>query len=146
MNEVLEANHARSLGVIVSELREELKQFLNTRFRMLKAELHDGLSAIRVAVPLALVTLMFVVTGFLLISAAVVTIVASAFAGTPYAWFYGLIIVGVLWFIIAGIAAFFAYNGFRSKPVFPKRTLEVLKADKTWLESETRTTNHGRAA
>lgn len=146
MNEVFEANHARSLGVIVSELREELKQFLNTRLQMLKSELHDGLSAIRIALPLGVLTLMFMVTGFLLITAAVVTIVASAFAGNPYAWFFGLIIVGVLWFILGGIAAFFAYNAFRAKPVFPKRTLEVLKADKTWIESEARTTNYGRAA
>lgn len=146
MNEVFEVHQGRSLSDIVAELREELKQFLDTRLKMLKSELRDGLSAILVAVPLGVVALMFVVTGFLLISAAVVTLVASAFSGNAYAWFYGLIIVGVLWFIIAGISAFFAYNEFRSKPVFPKRTLEVLKADKTWIESEARTTNHGRAA
>ncbi|HZQ20585.1 MAG TPA: phage holin family protein [Terriglobales bacterium] len=146
MNEAFEANHARSLSVIVSELREELKQFLNTRLQMLKSELHDGLSAIRVGVPFGVLSLLFVITGFFLVTAAVVAIVASAFAGTPYAWFYGLIIVGVLWFLFGGVAAFFGYNAFRSKPVFPKRTLEVLKADKTWIESEARTTNYGRAA
>lgn len=145
MNEVFAANHERSLGAIVSELREELKQFLSTRVQMLKSELHETVSSIRIAVPLGLLTLMFVVTAFLLFSAAVVTLVASAFAGNPYAWFFGLIIVAVLWVILGGIAAFFAYNEFRSKSVFPKRTLEVLKADKSWIESEART-NYGRAA
>jgi hypothetical protein len=145
-NDYSQANDARSLGVIVSELRDELKQFLTTRLQMLKSELHDGLSAFRVGVPFAIGALLFIVTGFLLLSAAIVTIVADAFLGNPYAWTFGLIIVGVLWIILGGVAAFFAYNEFRSKPVFPKRTLEVLKADKTWIESEARTTNYGRAA
>lgn len=139
------ANNVRSLGAIVSELREEFKQFLNTRVEMLKSELHETLAGIRVAVPLALLTLMFMVTAFLLFSAAVVALVVSAFAGNPYAWFFGFIIVAALWIILGGAAAFFAYNEFRSKSVFPKRTLEVLKADKSWIETEART-NYGRAA
>jgi uncharacterized membrane protein YqjE len=145
MNEFPAANHGRSLGELASELREELKQILNTRLQILKSELKEPLAGIRVAVPLGLMTLMFVVTAFLLFSAAVVTLVASAFSGNPYAWFFGLIIVAVLWMVFGGIAAFFAYNEFRSKSVFPKRTLEVLKADKVWIESEARRT-YGRAA
>ncbi|HKW17648.1 MAG TPA: phage holin family protein [Terriglobales bacterium] len=144
-NEMAEGNHTRNLGVIVAELRDELKQFLSTRFEMLKAELHETVSSVRVAVPLGALALILLTTAFLLFSAAVVTLVASAFAGNPYAWFLGLIIVAVLWVILAGIAAFFAYNAFRSKSVFPKHTLEVLKADGNWLESEARTT-YGRAA
>jgi uncharacterized membrane protein YqjE len=145
MNEIPAGNNARSLSGIIAELREEAKQFLNTRLHMLKSELHETLASLRVAVPLGVLTLMFMVTAFLLFSAAIVTLVASAFAGNPYAWFFGCIIVAALWVIFGGVAAFFAYNEFRSKSVFPKRTLEVLKADKTWIESEARTT-YGRAA
>jgi uncharacterized membrane protein YqjE len=145
MNEVSAANHGRDLGTIVSELREQLKQFINTRVDVLKSELNETVGAIRVAIPLGIAALVFVLTAFLLFSAAVVTLVASAFTGNPYAWFFGLIIVAVLWVILAGIGAFFAYNAFRSKSVFPKRTLEVLKADKTWIQSEARTT-YERAA
>ena len=120
----------RSLGSIVTEIREELKDFLNTRVQMMKSEFHEALGAIRVALPLALVSLVLIGTGSLLLTAAVVTIVASAFAGSPYAWFFAFVIVGVLWIAIGAIAAFFAYNQIRSRARFPKRTVEVLKADK----------------
>jgi hypothetical protein len=54
-------------------------------------------------------------------------------------------IVGVIWIAFAGAAVFFAYNEFRSKAIFPKHTVEVLKADKDWIESEARR-KYGRAA
>jgi uncharacterized membrane protein YqjE len=145
MNNEANANHSRSLGAIISEAREELKDFINIRVQMLKSELHETLAGIRIALPLGLVALLLIGTSFLLLSAAIVTLVASAFAGNPYAWFFGLIIIAVLWAVLAGIAGFFAYNEFRSKAMFPKRTVEVLKADKNWIESEART-KYGRAA
>lgn len=145
MDDVNITHRERNLGAIVTELQEELKQFLNTRIQMLKSELHEGLAGLRVALPLAVLALVFAATSFLLISAAIVTLVASAFAGNPYAWFFGLIIVGVLWVVIGAVAGFFAINELRSKGIFPRRTLQVLKADKTWIESEART-KHGRAA
>ena len=45
----------RSLGSIVSAIRDELKSFLNTRDQMMKSEFHEALGAIRVALPFALV-------------------------------------------------------------------------------------------
>jgi hypothetical protein len=145
MHDFRTENHARSLGAIIADIREELKDFLNTRLQILKSEFHETMSAARTAVPFLLLALLLLVTGFLLLTGAVVTIVASAFAGNPYAWFFSFVIVGVLWISLGGLAGFLAYNEFRSKGMFPKRTVEVLKADKVWLESEARTI-HGRAA
>lgn len=138
-------HHARNLKSIVADALEELKQFLNTRMQMLKSELSETLSAMRIAVPLGLIALGLVWVAFLLITGAAVCIVASAFAGSPYAWFYAFLIVGFAWGVMGLLAGFLAYNEFRSKAVFPKRTVEVLKADKNWIESEART-NYGRAA
>jgi hypothetical protein len=75
-------------------------------------------------------------TGYLLLTLAVVVLVASAFAANPYAWFLAFVIVGVLWTAMGGAAAFFAYNEFRAKGRFPKRSVEVLKADRVWLQTE----------
>ncbi len=138
-------NSSRSLGAILADIVAELQEFVNTRIQMVKAELHETLSAVSIALPLGLMALVLGATGFMLITAAVVAIVASAFAGNPYAWFYAFIIVGVLWTAFAWVAAFFAYNEFRSKAKFPKHTVEVLKADKVWIESEART-KYDRAA
>jgi uncharacterized membrane protein YqjE len=138
-------NNSRSFRSLLNETKQELKQFLNTRIEILKSELRETLSAVRVAVPLGVLALVFAGTGFLVLTAAAVAIVASAFAGNPYAWFFALVIVGVLWTAFGAIAAFFAYNSIRSKGMFPRRTLAVLKADKLWLESNEEVI-HERAA
>lgn len=136
---------ARSLGVILADIVEELQEFVNTRIQMVKSELHETMSAVSVAVPLGLLALILAGTGFLLLTAAVVVIIAAAFAGHAYAWLYAFLIVGILWIAFGGVAAFFAYNEFHSKAKFPKHTVEVLKADKVWIESEART-KYGRVA
>ena len=126
----------RSLGSIVSEIRDELKAFLNTRLQMMKSEFQETMGALKVGLPLALLSLGLLGIGGLLLTGAVVTIVAAAFAGNPYAWVFAFLIVGVLWLVMGAMAALFAYNQIRSHGPFPKRTVEVLKADKVWLESE----------
>lgn len=138
-------HNARSMGAILADIVQELQQFVNTRIQMVKSELHETMSAVSVALPLGVLALILGATGFLLLTAAIVAIVASAFAGSAYAWFFSFIIVGVVWLAFAGAAAFFAYNEFRVKAKFPKHTVEVLKADKVWIESEART-KYERAA
>jgi len=138
-------NQGRSLGDIVAEIRDELKELFETRLEILKSELRQTLKGLAVAVPLVLAALALILTAFLFFSVAVVALVAAAFSGNPYAWFLGFAIVGLLWVICAAAAVFFAYNEFRSKAGFPKRTVEVLKADRDWLGSEARST-FGRTA
>jgi len=138
-------NGSRSLGAILADIVDELQEFVNTRIQMVKSELHETLSAVSVAVPLGLLALILAATGFLLLTAAGVFLVALAFAGSAYAWFYAFVMVGVVWIAFASITAFFAYNGFRARAKFPKHTVEVLKADKVWIESEART-KYGRVA
>jgi uncharacterized membrane protein YqjE len=138
-------NNARSLGAILADIVQELQEFVNTRIQMVKSELHETMAAVSVAAPLGFLALILAATGFLLLTGAVVVLVASAFAGSAYAWLYAFLIVGVVWLAFAGTAAFFGYNEFRAKAKFPKHTVEVLKADKVWIESEART-KYDRAA
>jgi uncharacterized membrane protein YqjE len=129
-------NHEKNLAELISEIRDEVKEFVTTRVRMIRTELRESIGAVRIAVPLALIALGFIVIASLVFTAACITLVASAFVGTPYAWFYGFIIIGCLWVMFAGIAGFFAYNHF--KEIFPRRTIQVIKADKVWLQREAR--------
>jgi uncharacterized membrane protein YqjE len=130
-------NHQRSFRELVREILDELKDFAATRLQIMKSELEQTMRSVKVAIPLSLVALAFMFTGFLLLTAAAVTIVAGAFAGIAHAWFLAFIIVGVIWTSAGAIAAFFAYNEFRSKGRFPK-TVEVIKADRAWLQSQAR--------
>ena len=127
----------RSLGSIISEIKDEFKEFVNTRVRVIKAELHETIGAAKTAVPLIIAALVLGFISVVLFSLAIVALLASAFPGSPYAWFYGLVIVGVLWIGGAAVAAFFAMNALRANR-FPKRSVEVLKADKIWLQTEAR--------
>ena len=129
-------NHQRSLHELVREILNELKDFVNTRFQVIKAELQETMASLKFTVPLGLLAVVFILTAFLLLTSAAVALVAHAFAGSPWAWFFAFVIVGVVWTAGGVLAAFFAYNEFRSKGHFPKRTVEVLKADKAWLQSE----------
>jgi len=131
-------DHDRSLGSIIDEIKGEAQDFFNTRVQLVKAEFHDALGAVKVALPLALIAISLFWTGFMLFTVAALVLVAWAFAGHAYAWFVAPVIVGFLWICLGGIAAFFAYNVIRSRGRFPRRTVEVLKADKMWLQAEAR--------
>lgn len=129
-------NHERSLTAVINETRDEIKSFFSTRIEIMKAELHETMVAVKVALPLAILALGLLSLAAFLFTAAVVVLIAYAFAGNPYAWFLAFVIVGAVWTIFAGVAGFFAYSQLRSG--FPKRTVEVLKADKIWLQNEAR--------
>ena len=109
MTETRNVNAERALGAIISDIRDEFKEFLNTRMEMLKSEFRETAAAARIAVPLALLTLGLLATGLLLFTGAVVVLVASAFAGNPYAWFFAFAIVGFIWMVLGAGAAFFAF-------------------------------------
>ena len=129
-------NQERSLGAIINETKDELKSFINTRVRMIKTEFQESVGSIAIGVGLSLLCLGLLAVASLLLTGAVVAVVAYAFAGNPYAWVLAFLIVGAIWSAIAAVAGIFAYRQFRN--IFPKRTIEVLKADKVWLQSEAR--------
>jgi uncharacterized membrane protein YqjE len=131
-------NGERSLASIIVEIREELKELVNTRLEMLRSELRETTAALKAGIPLLMIAAVFLGTGYLLLTAALVAVVWVAFSGNPYGWFYSFLIVGFVWFAIGGMAAFSAINRFREHGFFPKRTAEVLKADKVWIQNEIR--------
>jgi uncharacterized membrane protein YqjE len=129
-------NHVRSLAAIVAEIKEEVKDFVQTRVEMFKSELQETLDAWKTAVPLAAIAVLLLVTAYLLLTLAVVGLVAVAFWDNPYRWFLAFLLVAVLWSIGGGILGWLALREFQSKGLFPRKTMEVLKADKMWIQSE----------
>src|SRR5215469_5443419 len=126
---VMSGNEERTLRNILREIGGGLTEFVDTRVQMAKSELRETLGAVKTAVPLAVMALALVVTGLLLLTLALVSLTASAFAGSPYAWFYAFLIVGSCWVALGAVTAFFAVNQLRGRR-FPQRTIQVLKADK----------------
>ncbi|MFB3917944.1 MAG: phage holin family protein [Terriglobales bacterium] len=131
--------NGRTLAGVVAELRDQLKEFVATRISMLRSELKDKASAWKIALPLIVVALVLFGTAWLVLTGALIAIIAAAFAPSPFAPFFALIIVGVAYALLGVICASFGIREFRESGVIPHRTLRVLKEDQIWLQTEART-------
>lgn len=136
MNNNAETNHtARSLAAIAGEMKQELKDFAETRMSMLKSELREKIGHWKLAAPLAGIGVVLIGTAYLLITSALVAL-AAVFIDSPYRWFFALISVGVVWALLGGIALYIAKREFELNRLMPQKTLEILKGDKIWLQKE----------
>lgn len=139
MNNAVNHNHDRSLGSQFQELKHEFTEFVNTRVQMLKAELKTKVDAIKTAAPMLVIALVLGLVGFIVLTGALVAVIAMAFNGTLGGWALALLIVGLAYCLIAGGAAMFAVKTLTSDGLAPKRTMRVLQQDQAWLASEART-------
>ncbi len=130
--------NGKTLAGLVAETKDELKEFIQTRVDILRAEMKDKVSAWKVALPGIAIALVLGVTGWFVLTACLVAAIAVAFAGSPWAYTFALLIVGAAYVLLAAAMAAFAIRGLRQTGVAPKRTLRILKEDRVWLSSEAR--------
>jgi uncharacterized membrane protein YqjE len=128
--------NGRSLAQVVADIKEEFKEFVQTRINLFKTETQQKLELLKVAAILAGVALVMLATAYLLLTVGLVAVIAALFADNPYHWAFGFFGVAILWGLIGGIAAYFAKREFALKGIVPRRTFEVLKNDKIWLQHE----------
>jgi uncharacterized membrane protein YqjE len=131
-------NGGRTVGSILSDTKEELKEFLETRIAMLKTELGEKMAMLKSAAPLAVVGILFLVTAYALFTLGLVGLIVAFLPENPYRWCIAFFAIAVLWGIVGGIAGYMAMREFQVKELMPKRTMQVLKEDKMWLQSEVR--------
>jgi uncharacterized membrane protein len=131
--------NGRSLAGVANEVKDELKDFVQTRIAMLKAELGEKVRAIKSAMPMLATGFIVLGTAFLLFTLSLVGLLAVAFQGNPFRWFLSFLIVAVLYSIIGGMAAAFGMKELRAQGMMPKKTIKVLKEDQLWLRQEART-------
>jgi uncharacterized membrane protein YqjE len=131
-----EIHNGKNLATLLSEMTEELKDFVQTRIAMFTTELREKLNILKTVAPLGLVAVLMLSTAYLLFTLALVGLIEAALAGSAYRWFIAFACVAVLWTIIGGIAAYLAKRELEIKGLMPKRTIEVLKGDKRWVQSE----------
>ena len=128
--------NGRSLGEVIGEIKDEGKDFLNTRVSMFVAEMREKLHNSKNGAMYGAIALLFGGVGFVVLTLALAALVAAAFWGSAYAWFFGFLIIGLVWVVAAAMLAFAAVRQFRD--LAPKRTIQVLKEDKIWLQHEAR--------
>ena len=132
------ANHDKPLSQIVSELKVDAQEFVDTRVQMLRAEVTTKLSVIKVSAPMLLVGAALGLMGLLCLTGALVAVIAAGLGGGIGAWALSMFIVACVYFAIGGGAAFFGYKQFSSEGLAPKRTMKILKQDQVWLANEAR--------
>ena len=130
--------NGRTVGNILSDTKDELKDFLETRIAMLKSEMSDKLAMVKSAAPLAVVGILFLLTAYMLFTLGLVGAIVAFLPENPYRWCIAFFAIAVLWGILGGICAYMAMREFQMKELMPKRTMQVLKEDKVWLQSEVR--------
>ena len=129
----------RSLGSVVNEAKDEFKEFAQTRVAMLISELRENAQTMKSAAPMMAVGLFFAITAWLVLTGALISIVWVAFEPSSYAPFLACLIVGIVYLAVGGILSLLAYSSIRDKSITPKRTIQVLKEDRTWFQNEART-------
>lgn len=128
--------NGRNLADLLAEIKNEIRDFLQTRIAMLKTELREKSKNLKTAMVLAVSGLLLLTTAYFLFTLALVGLILSAFPTTAYRWFFAFLAVAVLWTIIGAIAAYFAKRELELRGILPKRTIEVLKGDKVWVQTE----------
>ncbi len=131
--------YTKSVPEVITELKEELKDFAGTRLQMLRSELNDKVQSFKMAAPIMLIGLLLLATAWLVLTGFLVVIIAHAFG--PVSWNYtvSFLIVGVAYAIVGAAAAYLGWRELKQKGVKPERTIRVLQQDRIWLQTEGRT-------
>lgn len=131
-----DTNNGRTVAAILTDTRDELKQFIRTRISLFRSELHNKVRLVRRAAPVVAVALVLLGTAYLLFTLALVGVVLALLPNNPFRWCFAFLAVAVLWSIVGGIAAAVAMRRLALRELVPNRTISVLKGDGLWIQSE----------
>jgi uncharacterized membrane protein YqjE len=132
------ATETRGVVDLLNGMKEETKQFVRTRVDLLKSELQTKLPTLKTAAMLSVAGILFLATAYFLLTGALVALIAVLLQNNDYRWVFAFLAVAILWSALAALALYFAKRQFELKGVVPRRTIEVLKGDKIWMEKEAR--------
>lgn len=129
----------KSIATILAETKDELKQFVTTRVTILKSEIDEKISRLKAVIPLALVAALFLVSGWMVLTFALIALLHAFFAPSVYAWLWASLIVTAVYLMVGAIAGWYAYSEIKATQFAPTRTMKVLQQDQVWIQNEART-------
>ncbi len=131
-------HNEKPIAAVLSETREELKNFVQTRVAILKAELSGKIKSWKAVIPMAIIAAVLLLTAWFSITFTVVALLATLFQPSPFAWVLGGAVVSLVYLAIGAILGVSAVNRIKAVQMVPTRTLEVLKQDQIWIQKETK--------
>ncbi len=132
------AENGRTVAGAIHEVRDELKDFVQTRIDMLRNELRDRVRAWKLALPTMVVGLVLLATAWFVLTAALIAVIAAGFYPNRFAYFFAFLIVGVAYALAGAVCAAFAVRQLKEQGLVPHRTLKILRDDANWLQTEAR--------
>ena len=135
-------NDDRSVGAIVHELADEGKSFIGTRVAMFLSEMRENLKEWRAAFPMLMTGAVFLGTAWLVLTGALVSLIAAYLAPNPLAIAIACFIVGGGYFLLGGLLCFLGTRALRGQSLVPQRTMKVLKQDAEWFQREKEEMKH----
>jgi uncharacterized membrane protein YqjE len=133
---VAEASRSKPLAEVLLDIKEELISFVETRIRLFQSEFKETAQSMKGLAPLAATAVVLLGTAYLLLTAAIVSLVSFLFVNNQFRWPIAFSIVGGVEILGGAIAIAKARNAFRKRGTFPNKTVEILKADTIWLKDE----------
>ncbi|HVP65435.1 MAG TPA: phage holin family protein [candidate division Zixibacteria bacterium] len=129
----------KPIGQLFAETRDELKEFIVTRVQMLRTEMSEKAAVVKTAAPMIVVGAVLGVFSVLLLTVALVAIIAVAFMPAEWAWAAAFAIVGVVYALAGGLFALYGIRTLQARSMKPERTLRILKRDQEWFRTEAKT-------
>jgi uncharacterized membrane protein YqjE len=123
--------NGRTLQSTLQDIKNELKEFVQTRFDILKNEMQQKMSAYKAALPMAIVAALLLATTWFLLTGAIVAAIALALG-----WPAAFAIVAGAYLIFGVLIGWLAYKEVTAQSMKPERTLQVLKQDQIWIQQE----------
>ena len=123
--------NGRNLQNTLQDIKNEIKEFVQTRFDILKNEMQEKISTFKAALPMAVIAVLLLATAWFLLTGAIVAAIALALG-----WPAAFAIVAGAYLIFGVLIGWLAYKEVTSQSMKPERTLQVLKQDQLWMEQE----------
>ncbi len=140
INDVHTAN-GKTIVDLLHDFKSEFAHFVETRMQLFQEEMRQKGTAIRAALPLVIVGVVFLLTAWFLITGLIVAVVATFVAGAmpDSPWIYPIALgsVAVLYLIVGGALAMAGKSALKKHGLKPEKTIRVLQEDKVWLQQET---------
>jgi uncharacterized membrane protein YqjE len=122
-----------SIAQAVAEVSREIKEFLHTRVDLLRSEFLENWNSWKTAWPLAGGAVVLLGTAYAFLAVALTCLIAL-FLPASFRWVIAPALIAFICGVPGALLAYVAIKRLRELPLIPKKTLDVLKDDRRWLE------------
>jgi hypothetical protein len=124
----------RSLAAVLTEIKEELKDFVQTRAQLLRTETVEKWEVWKRALIFLSAAALLLLTCWFTFAFSLVALLHGLLVSGSYAWFWGGAIAGALFGVVGFVLGSSGYRRMKSSGLAPSRTLRVLQQDRDWAQ------------